>query len=299
MKRKLDVKKLTVLSVVGNAAQIIAVLALVCAVFMSASRDMSPDAEKFVVLVGAVIVGFGAITDIRAAFLNMSYAGQREALEETYYQLEDLNRTMRAQRHDFMNHLQVVYSLIEMEEPKEACDYMDRVYGDMQRVNRVLRTDNAAINALLQAKLTDCEKRGIKLTLNITSRYQSLAIPSWEMCRVLGNLIDNAMEAVAGQYEKEITVELFEDLKTHRFLVQNNGPDIDSAQIERIFTPGVTTKRTGQGMGLYIVAGIAERYGGEIGVESSGGKTSFFGYVAKKATPEIMQIHGGEAMSDK
>ena len=54
-----------------------------------------------------------------------------EELEEAYGQLESLNREMRAQRHDFMNHLQVVYSLIEMNESGEAMEYMDRVYGDI------------------------------------------------------------------------------------------------------------------------------------------------------------------------
>ena len=162
-RHNVDIKKAAVLSIVLNVLQIAAVLGLVVMVFTSRRRDISPEAEQWVVLMGAVLVVFGALTDIGAALTNMRFKAQQEALEETYYQLEDLNRTLRAQRHDFMNHLQVVYSLIEMQEPQEATAYIDRVYGDMQRVSRVLRTDSAAINALLQAKAADCEKRGICL----------------------------------------------------------------------------------------------------------------------------------------
>ena len=147
--RRIDVKKVAWLSVVMNGLQIAAVTALVVMVFLSQKRDISPDAEQWIVLAGALLVIFGAITDIGAAMTNLRFKAQQEALEETYYQLEALNRTMRAQRHDFMNHLQVVYSLIEMQEPQEATAYIDRVYGDMQRVSRVLRTDSAAVNALL------------------------------------------------------------------------------------------------------------------------------------------------------
>ena len=280
--RRVDVKKAAWLSVVMNLMQIAAVAALVVMVFLSNSRDISADAEKWIVLAGALLVSLGAMTDIGSAFTNMRVKAQQDALEETYYQLEDLNRTMRAQRHDFMNHLQVVYSLIEMQEPQEATAYIDRVYGDMQRVSRVLRTDSAAINALLQAKMADCEKRGIALTLEVTSRYSDLKMPAWEMCRVLGNLIDNAMDAVAEDTEKRMTVSLFEDVKHYGFRVENNGPEIPPAQRATIFTPGFTTKRTGQGMGLFIVSSLMHEYGGEIGVQSENGVTAFTGLLPKE-----------------
>lgn len=285
--RRIDVKKVAWLSVVMNGLQIAAVIALVVMVFLSQKRDISPDAEQWIVLAGALLVIFGAITDIGAAMTNLRFKAQQDALEETYYQLEDLNRTMRAQRHDFMNHLQVVYSLIEMQEPQEATAYIDRVYGDMQRVSRVLRTDSAAVNALLQAKLADCEKRGIALELDITSRYSALLMPAWEMCRVLGNLIDNAMDAVSGCKERKITVSLFEDLKNYGFRVANNGPEIPPAQRATIFAPGFTTKHTGQGMGLFIVSSLMHEYGGDIQVESENGVTAFIGRLPKELAPGV------------
>lgn len=283
----IDVRKAAWLTVIMNLLQIAAVTVLVVMVFLSQKRDISAETEQWIVLAGALLVIFGAMTDIGSARLNLRFNAQQQAFEENYYQLEDLNRTMRAQRHDFMNHLQVVYSLIEMQEPQEATAYIDRVYGDMQRVSRVLRTDSAAVNALLQAKAADCEKRGIALTLDITSRYTDLNMPAWEMCRVLGNLIDNAMDAVENEKEKRIIVSLFEDLKHYGFKVMNNGAEIPSAQRATIFLPGFTTKSTGQGMGLYIVASLMREYGGDIATQYEEGMTIFSGWLPKTPTLEV------------
>ena len=287
-RQNIDIRKAAWLSIILNLLQIAAVVVLVVMVFFSQKRDISPEVEQWVVLAGALLVIFGALTDIGSARMNLRFSLQQEALEETYYQLEDLNRTMRAQRHDFMNHLQVVYSLVEMQEPQEATAYIDRVYGDMQRVSRVMRTDSPAINALLQAKVADCEKRGIALTLDITSRYTELKMPAWEMCRILGNLIDNAMDAVADAQEKRITVALFDDLKNYGFKVMNTGAEIPLSQRATIFLPGFTTKSTGQGMGLFIVSSLMHEYGGDIRVQCENGMTVFHGWLPK-ATPTEME----------
>lgn len=102
---------------------------------------------------------------------------------------------MRAQRHDFMNHIQVVYSLIEMNEPGEAMAYMDKIYGDMQRVSRMMRTACPAVNALIQAKVVEASQRGAELKLSIAAKWDDPLMPAWEICRVLANLIDNALDA--------------------------------------------------------------------------------------------------------
>ena len=120
----------------------------------------------------------------------------------------------------------------------------------------------------------------------IRDSYKALQMPAWEMCRVLGNLIDNAMDAVAEADEKKMTVALFEDVRSHGFRVSNSGPDIPAAQRATIFTPGFTTKRTGQGMGLYIVSSLLQDYGGEIQVESGGGVTAFTGRIPRKIASE-------------
>ena len=224
-----------------------------------------------------------------------------QELEEAYSQLEDLNREMRAQRHDFMNHIQVVYSLIEMNEPGEAMTYMDKLYGDMQRVSRMMRTACPAVNALIQAKVVEARQRGAELKLSIAAKWDDPLMPAWEICRVLANLIDNALDAATSAQLPEgekPTVELVlgEDLRSWFFSVRNNGPAIPEKQRAKIFEPGFTTKRTGQGMGLFIVNQTVTELGGRITVDSRDGDTVFSGFVPRKR----LKLGDGEtAQSDE
>ena len=206
---------------------------------------------------------------------------QLDDMDQTIEAQEDLNITLRAQRHDFLNHLQVVYSLVDMGENAEATKYIETVYGQMHRLSAGMKTDKPAINALLQAKLGDAERRGVRMELDVTSRYANLPMNDWEMCRVLGNLIDNAMDAMEGMEGGRLVVELYEDIRSYGFRVVNNGPAIDPEVLPRIFNTGFTTKAAGHGLGLSIVKELVEDCGGEISVQSAPGRTAFAGTLPK------------------
>ncbi|HEX2946733.1 MAG TPA: ATP-binding protein [Clostridia bacterium] len=233
------------------------------------------------VTLAAVVINSLAAFKNRSSLLRSVY--QFQLLEDTLGKLEKLNNSLRAQRHDFMNHLQVVHSLIEMDEYKSASEYIEKVYTDIQKVSRVMKTSNAAVNALLQAKLLTCEKHGINVELNVTTQLKDLRIESWEFCRILGNLIDNAVYALSDkQNEKQIRIELSEDLRNYCFKVTDNGTPIPPQVITKIFVPGFTTKgEGGEGMGLAICREILENYGGTISVASDESCTTFSGSIPR------------------
>jgi two-component system, LytTR family, sensor histidine kinase AgrC len=234
----------------------------------------------FIIIMAVLISSFLTVKNVsKKSKSNKQY----EMVRDSLIQVEKLNNTLRGQRHDFMNHLQVVYGLMEMEEYIEARDYIEKVFNDIQKVSSVLKTGNPAINALLQAKLLYCEKRNIKLELFITTRLVALKIPSWEFCRILGNLIDNSIYALREkEHDKFIELHLSEDIKNYYFKIKNNGPQIPATVKEMIFEPGFTTKGSeGEGMGLAISKEILEEYGGSIMVYSNSDETSFEGSVAK------------------
>ena len=201
-------------------------------------------AERLLICAVAFVVVWGAFLDIRDARNARKIASQSEMLEDAYTQLEDLNGTLRAQRHDFKNHLQVVFGLIGMGEYKEAQAYIERVYGDIQLVSSALKTASPAVNALLAAKAADCAERGIRMEVRIRSAWQDLPLPGWEMCRVLGNLIDNAIDAMAGSAtgKKQLLVETGEGLHDFTFRVFNTGSRIPPERLNDIFERGFTTK---------------------------------------------------------
>ena len=280
--RFINRKKAVVYTIVINSVQIagavtIAILSLLKGGYAFAGRP-----EQILICTMTLVVSWGAALDIREALSSRRMATEADMLEEAYDQLETLNGTLRAQRHDFMNHLQVVYSLMELEEYGEAGDYIERVYGDIRRVSRTLKTAHPAINALLAAKVSDCEEKGVNVDLLIESAWSDLPIESWEMCRVLGNLIDNALDALRGQSDAALTIRLSESVHGYDFSVSNNGPMIPLSVAEKIFQRGFSTKGEGRGMGLSIVSDIVEGAGGRLSLSSDERETVFSGMLPRQ-----------------
>ena len=288
MKRQkdLEVRKATILAMVINSLQILMVGVIVLYMYLTPGDVTDLPLARALVAVAAIVVIWGGVIDIRDALNSRRLLQQLDDMDQTIEAQEDLNVTLRAQRHDFLNHLQVVYSLMEMKEYKEANDYIERVYGSIASVGRVLRTANPAINALLQVKLGVCEKVGIRVTLDIHSAWKDLAIPGWEMCKVLGNLLDNAIDALQEVSDRHLTLTLTEDLKAFRFSVKNTGPMIPAKLQGSIFQPGITTKSAGHGMGLYIVRRTLQEWGGDIQLASDGKETVFSGFIPKEVKPQ-------------
>ena len=288
MKRQknLEVKKATLLGMVVNSLQILLVGVSVLYMYMTPGDIADLPLARALVAVAAAVVIWGGVIDIRDALDSRKLLQQLDDMDQTIEAQEDLNITLRAQRHDFLNHLQVVYSLIEMKEYKEANDYIERVYGSIASVGKVLRTANPAINALLQVKLGVCEKAGIQVKLDIRSAWKDLSIPGWEMCKVLGNLLDNAIDALQEVSDRRLTLTLTEDLKAFRFSVKNSGPMIPVKLQASIFQPGITTKAAGHGMGLFIVRRTVQEWGGDIRLISDAKETEFSGFIPREVKPQ-------------
>ena len=282
-RRFINLKKAVVYTVVINSLQIIGAMTIAILSLIRHGHAFDGLPEQILLCTMTLVVSWGAALDIREALSARRMATEADMLEEAYDQLETLNGTLRAQRHDFMNHLQVVYSLMELEEYGEAGDYIERVYGDIRRVSRTLKTAHPAINALLAAKVSDCEGKGVKVTLQIESAWSDLPIESWAMCRVLGNLIDNALDALRAVPEGELTIRLSESLHGYDFSVTNNGPMIPPNVAEKIFQRGFSTKGEGRGMGLSIVREIIDGAGGRLSVSSDERETTFSGTLPRPA----------------
>lgn len=280
--RQVNIRKAALYSVIINGLQIAAVLAL--AVYILAdgvNTALQGPLGDMVVLLLAVVVSWGAVVDILEARRAGKLSFKLRGLDETVNQMSDLNVAMRVQRHDFLNHLQVVYSLIEMGEYEEANRYIEQVYGDIQSVSQALKTASAPVNALLRAKMAEAKQRGISVELSVHAAWENLPLPAWEMCRVLSNLIDNAMDALEGQSDPRLMIELSEDVKSFSFEVKNNGPAIPEKMLASIFEPGFSGKGEGRGMGLYIARETMRGASGDLTVESGEAFTAFRGFLPK------------------
>jgi sensor histidine kinase regulating citrate/malate metabolism len=121
------------------------------------------------------------------------------------------------------------------------------------------------------------EKNEIDMELEIKSDLKTLKMEPWEFCRVIGNIIDNAIFALKLKPDNRyMLVDFSEDLENIKVSISNNGDKIPKDIIHNIFKEGFTTKGDkGEGMGLAIVKDLVEEFHGTIDVTSNEQRTSF------------------------
>lgn len=210
-------------------------------------------------------------------FLYGKLRRQQENLIESFHQLQKMNETLRSQRHDYLNHMQVVYGMLELEEYQELQKYLEPIYKNLMKTGKAIRTSIPAVNALLMAKQGEAEKENIDFYIEVKSNLSNLKIEPWELCKVLSNLIDNGITALLDKdEERRLTLDISENQEAYFFLVGNNGPPIPEKHQGVIFSPGFTTKKEeGHGMGLYIVSNVLKDNNGTIRLHSDKEQTVF------------------------
>jgi len=275
LSRNIDISKASLYAIIVNISEISVLMGFVVYIMCTGVTPQNKHFIQWVAIIGGLMASWGAFLDIREALMARRRQLQIHDLEQSNTQMDDLNHTLRAQRHDFLNHLQVVYSLMEMQEYSDATDYLEKVYGEIRSVSSFLSTRSTAVNALLKVKAGACAQESINLQLDIKSPLDGLPMPAWELCRVLGNLIDNAMDAAKQAAKPQISLTIAEDIRAYHFTIENNGAVIPQAILSDIFEAGVSTKGENRGMGLSIVKSTLEAYGGAVDCQSSETSTRF------------------------
>ncbi|PKM47546.1 MAG: histidine kinase [Firmicutes bacterium HGW-Firmicutes-8] len=191
--------------------------------------------------------------------------------------VEELLQTIRGQRHNFSHNLQTVYGLLEVQAFEEAQEYIRGNMSEIAATSELIKTDNLGITALLQTKTGLAEAKKINLIIDINTSLRNLPLETRDANMILGNLIDNAMEAVDEMppQQRNVEVILSQDIEGYVFDVRNCGPPIEPELIEQIFDYGFSTKNEGRGMGLYSVKNLAQKYNGKIHVTSDSSCTCF------------------------
>ncbi|MBO7634578.1 MAG: Spo0B domain-containing protein [Lachnospiraceae bacterium] len=236
------------------------------------------DYKIIVPVLGAVLIVILLISLLLLIRSCRKLADRNDALRESIDNLGRLNDKLRMDRHDYLNHLQIVYGLMELKEYDEMSAYMKEVYRELMKTGKAIKTSKPAVNALLAAKSAEAESKGIDFVIEVKSDLKGLKIEDWELCKVLSNLIDNGMRAVeeSARTEKRIAVDIGETPAEYTFEVANNGDMIPEKLRESIFRKGFSTKKEeGHGMGLSIVCGILEANSGSIGLRSNEEETAF------------------------
>ena len=209
--------------------------------------------------------------------------------------MEDLTGTrylvdsMRANNHDFTNKLHVILGLIQMEMYDEATSYIQNItMVQRETISKVMNCINEpAIAALLIGKIARASELNVKFVLREGCYYSSadISLPSEVLVTVIGNLIENAFEAMNDMNydgQKELLFGMYSNPGALLITADDTGSGIADSNIGRIFENGFSTKGSGRGTGLYQVKNLIEAAGGKINVESQEGIGTSFTVSFKK-----------------
>lgn len=224
---------------------------------------------------GELCVGEVAILHDRAEYTKLM-----EDLTGTRYLVD----SMRANNHDFTNKLHVILGLIQMGMYEKAVSYIENI-SIVQRttISKIMNAvQEPSVAALLIGKTARASELNIKFILREGCFFSNadIRLPSELLVTIIGNLIENAFEAMNENEDYESQRELIFGIYSRPGAVlittDDTGVGISEENKKRIFDNGFSTKGAGRGTGLYQVKEMVERYGGVITVESQEGVGSSF-----------------------
>ncbi|WP_341878159.1 sensor histidine kinase [Defluviitalea saccharophila] len=204
--------------------------------------------------------------------------------------IKELMNHLKAQRHEFINHINVLYGLVQIKDVSRletAKRYIETLNITIQGTSDIMATDEPVVSGLLVTKTAIAEQKNIEMDINITDRITDTPLSLTEVSTILNNLINNAIEFSETLPEKNryICIEVYGDENNVYIDIcnENNGQAITDTEI--IFEKGFSTKpnqKDYRGFGLYNVKSIIEKHHGSIAVESDLHETSFKVSLPKK-----------------
>lgn len=259
MKRDRDV---FVISVILLQALVIVVLSHI----IRATDDINiikrwlPVFELFVLILA--ILSIASIKSLE------EYARERiknSLIKSNLQQVESLLQVSRIEKHEFNNHIQTLQALIYLDRNAEAIQYIEGI-AELHWYSDIIEfSDLPVIAGLLNIKYNLACSQGIDFAVSSTCDFKNLVIEPWDLTSLLGNLIDNAIEAALQDKCPMVGVEFKHSGDNYCICIHNNGSTINKNEIEKVFKAGFTTKESpGRGYGLFIAKTLADRYGGEI-----------------------------------
>ncbi|MBD5538215.1 MAG: GHKL domain-containing protein [Lachnospiraceae bacterium] len=194
---------------------------------------------------------------------------QSSLIEKQMTETENMYRQMRGWRHDYRNHIQNMKILLAAGNYSELDSYMDELARDLITVDTVIKTGNVMADAVLNAKLYAAKE--IQARISVKANIpKNLPMSDVELCAILGNLLDNAVESCARIPAEERFIRVFIGVIKGQFYlsVQNA-----AGEMKKRGTGYLSTKRDGEayGYGLFRIDRIANKYKGFVNRQSETG----------------------------
>lgn len=196
-------------------------------------------------------------------------AYQRELIETHYAEVDNMYRQIRGWRHDYRNHIQTMKAYAANGDMDAIKAYLDELDTDLSTVDTVIKTGNSMADAILNSKISLAKSKNIAVKADA---HIPLALKTSELdlCVIIGNLFDNAIEASLALPENERMIRVYMDMKNTQLYISFTNFTAGKKQ-PKLNGKFQTTKGEGHGFGLVRIDTIVERLDGYISRNSEDG----------------------------
>ena len=194
---------------------------------------------------------------------------QQELIETHYQEVDNMYQQMRGWRHDYRNHIQTMKAYAAAEDWDAIRHYLDLLDEDLTTVDTVIKTGNAMTDAILNSKISLAKSKNIQVIADadIPVKLKSSEI---DLCCIIGNLFDNAIEASMELPEKKRIIRLYMDMKSTQLYISFTNFTAGK-KLKKQGNLFKSTKGEGHGFGLVRIDEIVERLDGYISRNSEDG----------------------------
>lgn len=183
----------------------------------------------------------------------------RELIETHYEEVENMYQTMRGWRHDYRNHIQVLKAYAANGDLDAIRTYLDELDTDLSAVDMVIKTGNKMADAIINSKNSLARSKDIPVKADAHIPV-ALTISELDLCIIIGNLFDNAIEASLALPKEKRLIRVYMDMKnTQLYMSFTNFTAVKKQEKNGRF---LSSKGTGHGFELIRIDNIVERYGG-------------------------------------
>ena len=197
----------------------------------------------------------------------LSMQEETEFQERQYREMEYTCEEIRKLQHDMKNSYQLLYGLLEQGKTEEALDWLKQENAALTGVPDVIQTQSALVGTMLNGKLNYARSMGLSVSTKILASFSGIG--ERDLCRLLGNLLDNGIEAAVRTEKKTLDLVLQGD--ENRLLIEMENAADHPLVLEDGRAQTDKEDRMRHGWGMRIIGQIAEKYGGTIRVENREG----------------------------
>lgn len=194
---------------------------------------------------------------------------QRELIETHYQEVETMYRQIRGWRHDYRNHIQAMKVLAASDDMDAVRKYLDELDTDLNAVDMAVKTGNAMADAILNSKISLAKSKGIQVKADAHIPVK-LKMSELDLCVIIGNLFDNAIEASMKLPEPQRLIRVYMDMKSTQLYISFTNFTA-SKKMQKAEGRFCTTKGEGHGFGLVRIDNIIERLDGYLSRNSEDG----------------------------